>query len=147
MNWPKGWLKSSASKRHQRNNEKMVVVVGNQTIYLAGDSTMADYPPESYPMQGWGNKLPLFIPDSVRVVNKAVCGRSSKSFVEEGRLEEILQMIKPGDYLFIQFGHNDSGEAYKSLEHVPSVFAEIYRRRESEGGLSRPHLASLPETF
>nr|WP_312029645.1 rhamnogalacturonan acetylesterase [Paenibacillus sedimenti] len=81
-----------------------------QTFYLAGDSTMADYPPKSYPMQGWGNKLHLFIPDSVRVVNKAVCGRSSKSFIEEGRLEEILQMIKPGDYLFIQFGHNDSKE-------------------------------------
>ena len=84
--------------------------MGKQTIYLAGDSTMADYPPKSYPMQGWGNKLHLFIPDSVRVVNKAVCGRSSKSFIEEGRLEEILQMIKPGDYLFIQFGHNDSKE-------------------------------------
>lgn len=41
---------------------------------------------------------------------KQVCGRSSKSFIEEGRLEEILQMIKPGDYLFIQFGHNDSKE-------------------------------------
>jgi lysophospholipase L1-like esterase len=68
-----------------------------RTIYLAGDSTMADYPPESYPMQGWGNKLHLCIPDSVRIVNKAVCGRSSKSFIEEGRLEEIVHMIKPGD--------------------------------------------------
>jgi lysophospholipase L1-like esterase len=81
-----------------------------QTIYLAGDSTMADYPPHQFPMQGWGKKLPLFIPDTVRVVNKAVCGRSSKSFIEEGILEEILNMIKPGDCLFIQFGHNDSKE-------------------------------------
>ncbi|WP_082593363.1 rhamnogalacturonan acetylesterase [Paenibacillus sp. Soil766] len=81
-----------------------------QTIYLAGDSTMADYPPTSYPMQGWGNKLHLFIPDSVRIVNKAMCGRSAKSFIEEGRLEEILTVIKQGDYFFIQFGHNDSKE-------------------------------------
>ncbi|KRE70166.1 rhamnogalacturonan acetylesterase [Paenibacillus sp. Soil750] len=81
-----------------------------QTLYLAGDSTMADYPSKSYPMQGWGNKLHLFIPDSVSVVNKAMCGRNSKSFIEEGRLDEIIYVIRPKDYLFIQFGHNDSKE-------------------------------------
>ena len=113
--------------------------MGKQTIYLAGDSTMADYLPESYPMQGWGNKLHLFIPGSVRVVNKAVCGRSSKSFIEEGRLEEILQMIKPGDYLFIQFGHNDSKEDAERHTSPWSTyhryFAAIYRRSENEGEL------------
>ncbi|RTE08401.1 rhamnogalacturonan acetylesterase [Paenibacillus whitsoniae] len=69
---------------------------------------MANYSIESSPMQGWGNKLHLFIPHSVLVVNKATNGRSSKSFIDEGRLEEILGIIKNGDYLFIQFGHNDS---------------------------------------
>jgi lysophospholipase L1-like esterase len=92
----------------ENNMHMAVVALEKKTIYLAGDSTMADYPPESYPMQGWGKKLHLFIPDSVQIVNKATNGRSSKSFIDEGRLEEIIQMIKPGDYLFIQFGHNDS---------------------------------------
>jgi lysophospholipase L1-like esterase len=81
-----------------------------QTIYLAGDSTMATYPPESYPMQGWGAKLSLFLPSTVQVVNEAVCGRSSKSFIDEGRLAGILETIRPDDFLFIQFGHNDSKE-------------------------------------
>ncbi|MFC0211539.1 rhamnogalacturonan acetylesterase [Paenibacillus chartarius] len=84
--------------------------MNRQTIYLAGDSTMANYPPDKYPMQGWGNKLHLFVPESVRIVNKAANGRSSKSFIDEGRLAEIVDLIKPGDCLFIQFGHNDSKE-------------------------------------
>jgi lysophospholipase L1-like esterase len=87
----------------------MVEILG-VTIYMAGDSTMTDYPAEKYPMQGWGNKLPLFLPSDVRVVNKAMCGRSSKSFIEEERLKGILDAINPDNYLFIQFGHNDSKE-------------------------------------
>ncbi|GGO07537.1 rhamnogalacturonan acetylesterase [Saccharibacillus kuerlensis] len=78
------------------------------SFYLAGDSTMADYPEERAPMQGWGNKLPLFLPGGSKVVNEAVCGRSSQSFIEEGRLDRILQAIREGDYLLIQFGHNDA---------------------------------------
>ncbi|WP_309122509.1 rhamnogalacturonan acetylesterase [Paenibacillus sp.] len=81
-----------------------------QIIYLAGDSTCATYPPEQAPMQGWGARLHRFLPADVRVVNEATCGRSSKSFIEEGRLERILQRIQPGDFLFIQFGHNDGKE-------------------------------------
>ncbi|MGO4108290.1 rhamnogalacturonan acetylesterase [Paenibacillus sp. YAF4_2] len=80
------------------------------TVYIAGDSTAANYPPEQAPMQGWGAKLGLFLPASYRVANEGVCGRSSKSFIEEGRLESILERIQPGDFLLIQFGHNDSKE-------------------------------------
>ena len=95
---------------------------------------MADYPSTNYPMQGWGNKLHLFIPDSVRVVNKAVCGRSSKSFIEEGRFEEILQMIKPGDYLFIQFGHNDNG----ARAPLKGIGDEVEDRKNPATGEIRP---------
>lgn len=77
------------------------------TFYLAGDSTMADYPADRAPMQGWGNKLQLFLKPNVNVVNEAICGRSSKSFIDEGRLDRIFQQIGEGDYLLIQFGHND----------------------------------------
>ncbi len=68
---------------------------------------MADYPADRAPMQGWGNKLRLFLKPDVNVVNEAVCGRSSKSFIDEGRLDRILQQIGKNDYLLIQFGHND----------------------------------------
>ncbi|MDO3411854.1 rhamnogalacturonan acetylesterase [Saccharibacillus sp. CPCC 101409] len=81
-----------------------------QTFYLAGDSTMASYTPDRAPMEGWGAKLFSFLPPSVRVVNEAICGRSSKSFIDEGRLDRILEHISPGDLLLIQFGHNDNKE-------------------------------------
>ncbi|MFS0636216.1 rhamnogalacturonan acetylesterase [Mesobacillus foraminis] len=75
-------------------------------IFIAGDSTAATYSEEAAPMAGWGQFLGSFFSD-VYVINKAMCGRSSNSFIEEGRLEEILHAILPGDFLFIQFGHND----------------------------------------
>jgi len=68
---------------------------------------MADYPTDRAPMQGWGKKLPLFLQPNANVVNEAICGRSSKSFIDEGRLDRILQQLGEGDYLLIQFGHND----------------------------------------
>ncbi|UOQ93355.1 rhamnogalacturonan acetylesterase [Halobacillus shinanisalinarum] len=78
------------------------------TIFLAGDSTMADYPSSSRPQMGWGQKLFSYFTDEVFIMNKAVNGRSSKSFLTEGRLQEINASLTEGDYLFIQFGHNDS---------------------------------------
>jgi lysophospholipase L1-like esterase len=76
-------------------------------VYLAGDSTVMTYRSSSnYPQQGWGGRLPDLFPGVV-FANHAIGGRSSKSFVDEGRLAAILSVIKPGDYLFVQFGHND----------------------------------------
>jgi lysophospholipase L1-like esterase len=76
-------------------------------LYLAGDSTVTDQPEEGFPYAGWGQMLPSFLKHDVIVANYAVSGRSSKSFIAEGRLEAILREIKANDYLFIQFGHND----------------------------------------
>ncbi len=76
-------------------------------VYLAGDSTVMTYYSGNYPQQGWGGRLPDMFTSGVIFNNRAVGGRSSKSFVDEGRLGAILGVIKPGDYLFIQFGHND----------------------------------------
>lgn len=81
---------------------------GRLTVYLAGDSTVADYPHEKHPMLGWGARLFSFMDPSVRVFNAATNGRSSKSFINEGRLANILATIGAGDVLLIQFGHNDS---------------------------------------
>lgn len=80
------------------------------TVFLAGDSTVADYPPEKLPMLGWGAKLGLFLDGTVKIVNHAMNGRSSKSFINEGRLEPIREAIGQGDVFLIQFGHNDSKE-------------------------------------
>lgn len=77
------------------------------TVYLAGDSTVASYAPSQYPLTGWGQMLPEFLDGGVRVDNRAIGGRSSKSYVLEGHLDKILADIQPGDYLFVQFGHND----------------------------------------
>ena len=78
------------------------------TIYLAGDSTMAAKAANKRPETGWGEALvPCFNPAGVRIVNRAVNGRSTKSFVSEGRWKAIVDSLNPGDYVVIQFGHND----------------------------------------
>ena len=77
------------------------------TWFCCGDSTMADYPPERFPMTGWGQALQSLLPEDVFVENCAVCGRSSKSFVAEKRLGFIELCLRPGDKLLIQFSHND----------------------------------------
>lgn len=77
------------------------------TWYLCGDSTMADYPARRAPMTGWGQALQAFLPADEFVQNCAVNGRSSKSFIDEGRLSAIEPCLRPGDRLVISFGHND----------------------------------------
>lgn len=76
-------------------------------IFLAGDSTVANCPAHEFPMSGWGQVLPLFFNNKVVIINEAKGGASSNTFIEEGRLNKILEKIKADDYLFIQFGHND----------------------------------------
>ena len=76
-------------------------------VYLAGDSTVMSYGSGNYPQQGWGGRIQDLFVGGVTFNNRAIGGRSSKSFVDEGRLASILGVIKPGDYLFVQFGHND----------------------------------------
>lgn len=77
-------------------------------VFLIGDSTMADKPnPEQNPERGWGQMLPIFFGDRAKVRNFALNGRSSKSFIDEGRWDAVRAELKPGDYVFIQFGHND----------------------------------------
>lgn len=78
------------------------------TIFMIGDSTMANKSISGgNPERGWGMMLPGFFSEEVRVDNHAVNGRSSKSFITEGRWEKVISRVKKGDYVFIQFGHND----------------------------------------
>lgn len=82
-------------------------------IFIAGDSTAATKQPDRKPETGWGEKIAAYCSDRVEVCNLAVNGRSSKSFIDEGRLQNILNMAAEGDCLLIQFGHNDEKESFK----------------------------------
>jgi lysophospholipase L1-like esterase len=96
------------------------------TIFMIGDSTMADKPnPDRNPERGWGQLLPMFLDGEVTVVNHAVNGRSTKSFIDEGRWDAVVAALRPGDHVLIQFGHNDE------KREDPARFADAnttYRR-------------------
>lgn len=79
------------------------------TIFIAGDSTAQSYNEDRDGLiKGWGQMLSLFLTDDVRVVNHAMGGRSTKTFISEGRWDKLLAEVSEGDYVFIQFGHNDA---------------------------------------
>ncbi len=108
------------------------------TLWLAGDSTMAQKQPDKRPETGWGEALqPCFDSTAVRVANRALNGRSTRSFVAEGRWKAIVDSLKPGDYVFIQFGHNDEkvGTAnYSSPEDYRRNLVRFVDDVRSRGG-------------
>lgn len=81
------------------------------TIYWVGDSTVQYNDITTYPQTGIGQVFHLFLKPEVKVLNFAKNGRSTKSFIDEGRLAAIEEQITEGDFLFIQFGHNDEKKA------------------------------------
>jgi len=87
----------------------VVAPVGNvPTVYLLGDSTVCDQPSEPY--NSWGQMLTRFFKPEVVVANHAESGESLRSSLGARRLDKVLSLMKPGDYLLIQFGHNDEKE-------------------------------------
>ncbi|WP_338407112.1 rhamnogalacturonan acetylesterase [uncultured Flavobacterium sp.] len=127
------------------------------TIYTIGDSTMANKQnPEENPERGWAQMLPIFFNEDVVIYNRAVNGRSTRSFINEKRWEAVYNVLKDGDYVFIQFGHNDQKEndskrytnphtAYRNnlilfvketLQKgaTPIIFSSIVRRNFNEKG-------------
>ncbi|MBO5522832.1 MAG: rhamnogalacturonan acetylesterase [Roseburia sp.] len=89
------------------------------TIYWAGDSTVQYNDITTYPQTGIGQVFHLFLKPEVRVENHAKNGRSTKSFIDEGRLVPIAERITEGDFLFIQFGHNDEKKQDPSRYTAP----------------------------
>lgn len=77
-------------------------------IFLLGDSTCADKSEDKHPETGWGMVLQQLVKKQWQVVNLAENGRSTKSFLEEGLFDRCLGQLSEGDWVFIQFGHNDS---------------------------------------
>ena len=111
------------------------------TIFVIGDSTAAkkDLSTGS-PERGWGMALQCYFDSAyIRVDNHAVNGRSSKSFIDEGRWDKVLSAMKPGDYVIIQFGHNDEKPAVERHTDPGSTFdyklAKFVRETRERGGI------------
>jgi len=84
---------------------------GPVTVFLAGDSTMAPKLETKRPETGWGEQLQKHFDEKrVRVDNHAANGRSTRTFISEGRWQTLVDKVKAGDYVFIQFGHNDQAK-------------------------------------
>jgi len=132
------------------------------TVHLAGDSTLAEKLPEKRPETGWGEFLAAqFTAGSVVIDNCAKNGRSTRTFIEEGRWNALLEATKPGDVVLIQFGHNDAsvekpdrytppGDYTRNLERfvadvrargaVPVLLTPVARRRfDAQGRLQASH--------
>ncbi|RAK06888.1 lysophospholipase L1-like esterase [Halanaerobium saccharolyticum] len=104
-------------------------------IFIAGDSTASNYQESDAPRAGWGQVISNFFVDEIEVINKAASGRSTKSFINENRLNEIEKLISEGDYLFIQFGHNDQKddpargtEAFGSFQDNLKAYIKVAKK-------------------
>jgi lysophospholipase L1-like esterase len=84
-------------------------------ILMAGDSTMAVKQPRAFPETGWGMPFVYFWDSSITVIDKAKNGASTKTFIADGLWESIMQNAEAGDYIFIQFGHNDEVPTKRSF--------------------------------
>jgi lysophospholipase L1-like esterase len=130
-------------------------------VWMIGDSTMANKKPESAPETGWGMVIQDFFKEGVKIHNHAVNGRSSKSFLSEGRWKSVFDSLKKGDYVIIQFGHNDAKpdsdrhtepfttykkilklyiDKARSKDAIPVVCSSIIRRHfDVSGNLTDTH--------
>jgi lysophospholipase L1-like esterase len=139
------------------DDQKMDKIAAYITIHAIGDSTMANKPnPEENPERGWVQMFSGFLTNSVTVKNHAINGRSTRSFINEKRWDSVYHHLKKGDYVFIQFGHNDQKAndphrytnphtAYRQnlmrfikesrdKEAIPVLFTSIVRRNFNEHG-------------
>jgi lysophospholipase L1-like esterase len=105
--------------------------VSEPTIYLAGDSTVVDQDVE--PWAAWGQMLPRFFRPGIVIANHAESGETIRSFVREQRYAKVLSLIKPGDYLFIQFGHNDQKPNGVSIEDYKALLDDYVKQTRVKG--------------
>ncbi|HZH60813.1 MAG TPA: rhamnogalacturonan acetylesterase [Metabacillus sp.] len=102
-------------------------------VYLIGDSTVSAYKHKFAPKMGWGQKLSVYFNDQVIIHNAAVPGRSSKSFYDEGKFENVKKKLGQGDYLIIQFGHNDAKRKDSKRYTDPYTDFKIYLKKYIAG--------------
>lgn len=109
-----------------------------QRIVIIGDSTVCNYAASKYPMAGWGQLLSLYFrAGSVTVINNAIGGRSTRSFIEDGHWATTLASLKPGDILMVQFGHNDrdysKAERYTDTADYKKYLAKYAAEARAKG--------------
>ncbi|MFB9862819.1 rhamnogalacturonan acetylesterase [Rufibacter immobilis] len=97
------------------------------TVYLVGDSTLSVKETKAYPETGWGIPFVYFFDSTVTVDNRAMNGRSTRTFLEENRWQPVSAALKAGDYVFIQFGHNDEVSTKKSYTTEADYRANLER--------------------
>lgn len=97
------------------------------TVYLIGDSTMSIKEKRYYPETGWGMPFVYFFDESVTVDNRAMNGRSTRSFIEENRWQPVVDNLREGDYVLIQFGHNDEVKTKKTYTTETEFQANLIR--------------------
>ena len=135
------------------------------TVYLIGDSTMSNKKMEAYPETGWGMPFRNFFDSTVVVDNRARNGRSTRSFISENLWQPVADRLKEGDYVFIQFGHNDESkdkvdryttpEQYKAnlvkfitetraKKANPILLTPVSRRKFKEGNAQETHKEYSP---
>ncbi|HEV8514442.1 MAG TPA: rhamnogalacturonan acetylesterase [Cyclobacteriaceae bacterium] len=135
------------------------------TVYLIGDSTMSIKKTEAYPETGWGMPFKYFFDSTVVVDNRAMNGRSTRTFISENRWQSVADNLKEGDYVFIQFGHNDESkekteryttpEQYKSnlvkfitetrtKKANPILLTPVSRRKFKDGKAQETHQEYSP---
>ena len=136
------------------------------TIYMIGDSTMSIKAPRAYPETGWGMPFAGFFDSTVKVDNRAKNGRSTRTFISENLWQPVFDNLNEGDYVFIQFGHNDESkektERYttpgqykenltrfvketRSKKAIPVLLTPVSRRRfDEEGNALETHAAYSP---
>jgi lysophospholipase L1-like esterase len=130
------------------------------TVYLIGDSTIANKAVTAYPETGWGMPFQFMFDSTVLVDNRAKNGRSTRTFIAENLWQPIVDKLQPGDYVFIQFGHNDESKEktdrytsppdYKtnllkfiretqSKKANPVLLTPVTRRKFKEGKIQQTH--------
>lgn len=115
-------------------------------LHLVGDSTMADKINLAYPERGWGQLLPQFMLPELSIINHAANGRSTLRFLNEGRWQLLVTELKTGDYVLIQFGHNDQKQddpnryaAFDGLyQELLSRFIREIRQKKAQPLLATP---------
>ena len=132
--------------------------IRQKKIWLCGDSTIAIKQTTAYPETGWGMPFVHFWDSTIQVVNLAKNGRSTKTFINEGLWQQVLDGASEGDYVFIQFGHNDESkekvERYtnpedfkanlskfineaRALKAIPILLTPVSRRKFNDSGIAQ----------
>jgi lysophospholipase L1-like esterase len=114
-------------------------------VYLAGDSTMVDQDVE--PWASWGQQLPRFFTPGIVIANHAESGESSASFVGEQRFAKIMSLIKPGDWFFVQFAHNDQKLGADFPERYRTIMTDFVTQVKAKGATPVLVTSMNRETF